>query len=466
MKKKLKVIISLICAFIIFFSSTIFVVINALNKRVKDYHQNLNYEEVTTAVLNPNQGFYRTACISVTPDGIKEIPNIISKNFQMYHLRMDISAFSNVQNGESDLELTLEALKSIEDLIETFFEAGKNIIIRFAYDKDFSGLKDQEPSEEMILTHIVQLSSVLNKYPLTISAIETGMIGPWGEMHSSQIAVSETISKIIDTFLTSTSKIPILVRTPQMNYDYLKISIEDIETYTINKNSKAYRLGVFNDGYLGSETDLGTYDNRELEVQWLSKQTSHLPYGGEVTRPESTLHDIDKCLPEMFKLNLSYLNYEWNDDIVQKKWQEQIYDNTCGTDSKYYGQTAYNYIKEHLGYRLVLKESIFSYSGLFDKLNVKLTIDNVGFGEFYNSKTIVVYLVGKNKLESPLVIGTYKGENIIEFSIDITKYTGTYSIYLGLVSAQNGKICYPIRFANDLWNDTLQANHIGNIIIR
>lgn len=465
MKNKIRIIVSLLCVVVLVFSSVISIVMTSLSKRVRDYTQNLNYAETIETVLNPDQGFYRTATIKVTPDIVEDKSYIISNNYQLYHLRFDISAFSKVVNGTEDLELAINSLIGIDNLIKIFFNTGKNVIVRFSYDENFDGKENQEPSEEMILKHIAQICSVLNKYPVTITAIESGMVGPWGEMHTSTLANSETISKIIDKFLTCTSDIPILVRTPKMIYDYLGITINEIETYKIDKNSKAYRLGLFDDGYLGSESDLGTYTDREKETTWLESQTNHLPFGGEVTREKSNLHDIDKCLPEMFKMNLSYLNYEWNDKIVQEKWQEQKYNSSCGTDLNYYGSTAYHYIKEHLGYRLILKNSVLSYSTLFDNLTVKLTIENVGFGNFYKTKEMIVYFVQDNKVEKVTSVGSYSGECEIEFNIDISKLKGEFLIYLGIVSEQNQKKCYPVQFANNLWNESLKANLIGGIAI-
>ena len=43
-----------------------------------------------------------------------------------------------------------------------------------------------------------------------------------------------------------------------------------------------YRVGVFNDGYLGSYDDRGTFRNRTKEVTWLENQAKHTLYGGEI----------------------------------------------------------------------------------------------------------------------------------------------------------------------------------------
>ena len=433
------------------------------NNEPKGVVQNINYKESKEKILNPDQGFYRTAVVGITPTNVEDKTYIIRDEFQIYHLRMDISSFSGVVNGKHDILLTELALNGINDLIKTFYQKGKNVIIRFSYDKDFKGLANQEPSEEIIVEHIKQLSSVLNLYPLTITAIEVGMVGPWGEMHSSQLANSQTISKLISAFLDNVKDIPILVRTPKMIYDYLGITINDLDNYTINKDSKAYRLGLFNDGYLSSNSDLGTYTNREKEIKWISKQTSHLPFGGEVSKPNSSLNDIDNCTHEMFEINLSYLNYEWNDKIVQGKWQEQIY---RGKDSLYKGETAYKYIENHLGYRLVLEKSTFYYSKKKKELKINLEVNNVGFANLNREKNLVLYFIKNNEIAKSIDAGSYKADGNINIECFGKLAKGEYEVYLGINNMCENNYCYEISFANeDIWKENLKANKIGYLII-
>ena len=466
MKKKALIIFISVFTAVIVLAGLVFSYFLLIKNRFNEYVQALDYSESVQDILNPDQGFYRTARITVNPNSVQDKTNVIKEEFQIYHLRMDISAFSSKVNGEQDLELTQTSLQGIENNIKAFEEAGKNIVIRFSYDKEFDGVKNLEPSMQMILNHIEQLCSVLNKYPLTITAIEAGMIGPWGEMHSSDIATKENINIVINKFLTETqqTKIPVLVRTPQMIYDYLGITLDDIASYKILKSSLAYRLGLFNDGIFGNESDLGTFDDRNAEINWISNQTNHLPYGGEVASESSTYHDIDKCLPEMFKINLSYLNYEWNTYVVQEKWQNQKYNEDCGDDEIYYNKSAYEYIRNHLGYRFVLRKSTFYYSQKQNDLQVKLNLENVGFGSLNREKDLTVYFVKNNEVIGKSYLGKFNGEEEINFTADISSLSGEINVYLAVNSlSSQGQGSYAIQFANNLWNDTLQANLLGKI---
>lgn len=423
---------------------------------LKLYEQSITKED-TTYIDNPDQGFYSPVCVQVVDD-FKDKDYVINQNTRLYHLRMDLSTFSSKYNNEQDKELSESDLNHIDGMLAKYLAKEKNVIIRFAYDHNFEGKKDQEPSLEMMEKHIKQLAPILNKYENCITAIEAGMIGPWGEMHSSACANKETINVIIDTYLKNVNNLPILVRTPKMIYNYLGISMEDTSSYIIKDDNIAYRLGLFNDGYLGSANDLGTYSNREIETKWLSNQTNHLPYGGEVTVPSSSLHDIDKCLPEMNLMHLSYLNQAWNDEVV-KKWKETTYNKNCGNDKAFYGVSAYDYINSHLGYRFVLSKSTLSFNES-TPIHINLKIENKGFGNMTKAKKIEVYVLYDDetleKYDTKLKI-----KSLDELNIQIPNNGKKGKVYL---SIKNDDDSYPIRLANqNVYDENLKANLIGEI---
>ena len=433
----------------------------------KTWVQDLDYRESVEAIQNPDQGFYRPIHVKATQEGVTFNKNIVTNNTQLYHLRTDISAFSAKINGNSDKELSENVLIGLDDLFTYLGDREKSAIVRLAYDPGFGGAKDKEPSVEMMVKHIEQVCTILNKYPHTITAIEVGMIGPWGEMHSSSIAGDKAINNtLIETYLNHTNNFPILVRTPSRIYQYLDISIKDIEGYKIDANEKAYRLGIYNDGYLGSNNDLCTFSEREKEITWLSYQTNHLPYGGEVTIPDSPLHNIETCLPEMYQIHLSYLNVEWDNRVIDK-WKKSTYTSECGDHSLYYGSSAYTYIDNHMGYRYVLNNSKAKYNPNTKKMQWTLNIDNVGFGNLIRQKELTVYVVDYlGQIVQSENVGTYNGQNKITFSFQQKAPSGRYQIFLALHNGtKNNTPTYSIRLANNLWNATLKANLIGKITI-
>lgn len=429
-------------------------------KRVQD----LNYTESTEKINNPDQGFYRPVFVRATDSGITYNKNIINNSTQLYHLRIDISVFSKAVNGTEDKLLTEAVIDGLDSLLSYLRERDKNAIVRFAYDPYYNGGKDKEPEQAMILKHIEQVCPVINAYGNTVTAVEVGLIGPWGEMHSSKIANAEHITPIIQSFLDNTQSVPVLVRTPKMIYDYLGITVNDIDGYTIDAKDKAYRLGLFNDGYLGSDNDLGTYTDRAREVEFLSGQTERLPYGGEVVIPTSKLHDIETCLPEMNKLNLSYLNIEWNNQVIDK-WKNSTYTQACGTDEIYYGKSAFDYIENHMGYRYVLTESVFKYPSKPDSLQIELSLKNVGFGNLNRTKrTKIIFTDESGEIAYSHSLDDYTGGETLVGSVSFELDSGKYDVYLRIYGEVTDSPKYCLQFANEgIWNEELKANKIGEI---
>jgi hypothetical protein len=61
---------------------------------------------------------------------------------------------------------------------------------------------------------------------------------------------------------------------------------------------------VYNDGYLGSESDLGTFTNREKEISFLDGLANRSLYGGEVVSESGVVgeyNSVDYITVEAFK---------------------------------------------------------------------------------------------------------------------------------------------------------------------
>ena len=122
------------------------------------------------------------------------------------------------------------------------------------------------------------------------------------------------------------------------------------------------------------------------------------------------------CLPEMYLLSLSYLNYEYNKKVIIEKWQNLRYNSTLGKDSLFYGVTGYDYIYSHMGYRLVVRSIDVEYrkGGTFE---LTVNIENVGFGNLYKTKNVdIVFSDMNGKLIKRENFGKYSGENVLKIS--------------------------------------------------
>ncbi len=482
-----------------------------------EFPEVINTNENTRSIYNPDQGFYRPMTLLVKDskittngwykdnleDGIYKTPvsddepfNVNNEYTQLYHLRFDISEYSGKINNESDKELTSEFCENFGKLLEKFKKYEKNVIIRFTYCPNCAwdgSNHDFEPSIEFILKHIETICSVANNYPDVITAIETGLVGGWGEMHGTVSAETpDLVATIVNKYLeqTRSSKIPVLVRRPDIIYSYIykykmngqldstqtnnTTPFSVVKDFSTENDAELSRLGLYNDGYLASETDLGTYKsgNRASEIEWLSANvTNSTPFGGEVTdgSPAKGLYKLKnkeyfETVNEMFKMNLSYLNIEFNSSAINE-WNSH----KSVIEKPYKNKTDLAYMKNRMGYRFLVEES--TQEIMEDgKLNCKLKLKNIGFGNFIKRKKVSVILVKDNQpCFEATNISDFTGQDSLnlsfELSSDIINSSANnkpeYEVYLRV---DNGDGKYVVQFANrNMWNSDIKANKIGKI---
>jgi len=325
----------------------------------------------TDDVINPNAGFYSTRYISLKESG-NDID--LSCSMSLYHLRVDLSAFSKANNESSDLSLTEDSLNALEEAFKIFKASKSMVIIRFAYD-GFDGKSNCEPSLDMIKNHIENLSKIINKYSEIFMAVECGLIGPWGEMHTSDMANTSSFNSIIGCWIANISDLPILVRKPQFIIDYL--GIDDVDSYT--PEGEDLRLGVYNDGYYGTELDTGTYESlsqRESYTKLIEKLNN--PFGGEIIGNPEDNFSLDDVISEMDRVGLTYLNSEWKTSVIDG-FKKKSYD----------GMSLYTYILNHMGERLYITSIAVSSND--DLFNVSLTFANYGFKDYSGGLSLKLY---------------------------------------------------------------------------
>ncbi len=434
----------------------------------------INYMESTKILNNPERGFYRTAIAwfeknSANHTGYTDAP--------LVHLRVSMGYYNNV-NGENDI--SSGAIDGLMHILDNYRKMDTSIIIRFSYGDS----ANKEPSIDQVLKHVEQLKPIFMKYDDVISAIDTGLFGPWGEQHSSTIVTQENINKLVNAFLDNTpDDMQINVRRPSYFAGWAGIDYNDLYKTYEYLNKSAYRVGVYNDGYLGSHSDLGTFlyhptlGWRVNEVTWLSNHATHTFYGGEVVDNYSS-NGIDYTsssfmIEEMFKTHTTYLNYEWDQRTINR-WKSATY---LGSDSVYTKESAYTYIANHLGYRYVLRESYLNdyvYVNEANTLRLKGVIENVGAANLINAKKVEVILDnGVNTYSKTIDLDLRDIDSLSKFNYDFTIkmdqdiILGNYDVYLKISNNDIDSVGNnSIEFANiDIWNSTLKANYIGEVVV-
>lgn len=436
--------------------------------------QKLDYTDQLQSFYNPDRGFYRPQLIHFKPEGVNAEP--LYKN-RLMQLRGEISAFSsnavwdaNDPNGHGTTQNLTEAmLNSFRTYLDSIRSQNSTIIVRFSYDPWHNGYGNMEPPQEWILKHVKQLSSVFNEYKDVITFIEQGMYGPFGEQHTSAISnplyVGEGLAALLqytDDDVDVGPRVPtVLARalgfspTTELNaagdtiawnynisfdvhHPYFKMKADSI-------GKDIYRTGIYNDCYLGTQYDYGTWGVncnssvcRERGVAYLENYAHHVPYGGEAcTTPEgyAKVNTAKFISYEGFRTHTSYLNIEHNWALTRPdggEWRLEEFHPRDTIDEAYESYTdskgvlqnsAFKYIDDHLGYRYVLRRSSLMDSlGPGSLLQLDMKIQNVGFGNMTKKRPITIVLrritesAGDTTYGTPLELkqsGDFDPQNIL-----------------------------------------------------
>lgn len=307
------------------------------------------YEENEEVLKNPARGFY-TQISYKEPERLKEI----KKEGQTLALV--------TMSLKNHLEEAIPAEK-LERLSVLFEEARKQqvmLLFRAAYKQDEDCL---EPELSMIKIHIEQLAAVMNAYRDVVLAVQTGMVGLWGEWHGSvyledEDALKNEAMKVVEWWLQNLDEsINLNLRRPL----FIQTAIE--------AGLDGNRLGMHNDALLATDSDMGTYLDRSKELLWCAEWLNgkvnggEMPYVSAYTKPEH-------AKTEFTQLSLTYLNAYYNAEVLEA-WEKQTLS----------GENALEYMEKHLGYRYSLEQLETNETLLAGAKNLQLDIrlKNSGF---------------------------------------------------------------------------------------
>lgn len=374
--------------------------------------QSIDTTDAMATLENFDRGFYTPQVLHLKPSGSKPIEKPYGK---LLHLRAEISEFSSnawlsidTTGGKRDTvrgvsqDLTEDALNVLQQTFDNIRSFGGHVIVRICYDPWYNGRSNVTPEHKWVLRHVEQLAPVLSKNTDVIVALEMGMHGAYGEMHSDTSITYDRVAEAVNLMLRNTPpELKILTRTGNYSAKVLgfdnwgvdfHIDGEKFAEIAKAKGDTMYRVGMFNDGYLGTQYDYGTWGAdcktsicREEGVAWLEKYSVNTPYGGEALTTAGGFEVINT--PEFlsyegFRTHTSYLNVQWNNNLIDG-WKKSQFE---GKDFEYDGSkidslTGFKYVNDHLGYRFVLRESWMSDTVGFDHvLHAKFRVQNVGFG--------------------------------------------------------------------------------------
>ena len=385
---------------------------------------------------------------------------------------------------------------------------------------DLCGIAGHE-NKNWIQYHLWQLGNVFREYEDCIMVVKGGIFGPWGEMHSSTYARTKEgyhwLLKALLGYVPPSRSI--LVHAGGVMAWH---NMEHGTNYSFKNlmpapapGTPAQRFGMFNDSYSASMSDGGSlsegapligpggqsdYD-RNAALTWMRNQNNF--YGGETVGPGAETNIYPKFPNVIYEaayaqtthLNTSYSSrtYKlWGDFVYNKENVTAPYTaphdgvtRTAIFDPLYDGRSGMEYMRDRMGYRLVLREAKAS-----ERVRPNGTlvfngkIQNVGFGNIVNKKNVSVILKAKDGSSTYTALTNLDARDWrpdldsradnkaawrdLNFSVKMNAFgkvpPGDYDIFLKIndpKETSTNRRC--IQFANyDIWNADLGGNLVGS----
>jgi hypothetical protein len=415
------------------------------------------FTEISGDILNPERGWFGYTDIGGSFTKIRTPTNpTATPPTTVAVVKMDLD-----QTQATLPPATLNALVSTVAAART---AGVKVILRPVYRPDDSAGSGVDPTTAAFaVSHIQQLGQTLRDQSDVIMVLQLGVLGPWGEFHSSPLTENGGWTPILDALLDElpTSRM-VQVRRPCYKDHFFagRGPLTDAELFT---TAKVARVGHFNDCFLGNAIDdQGTYVNqtgttptRTVDAwrTYAAADTRSVFVGGE-TCGNNARASCTSALADLSAMHWSFLGHGWYQPTVGPSGVLA----TCRAE-----------ITERLGYRLVLDEATHSTAVRpGDTLSLTIRLHNEGFAPIINPRPLAVVLHdGTTSYRATLDVDPRRwapGASTTftrTLTVPTTATPGTYSLSLWLPDASTtlrDRPDYAVRFANqDTWDAGLNT---------
>lgn len=403
--------------------------------------------------------------------------------------------------GYEDKKIDEWFINYLDKSLENLDSNGGYCILHVTYTKEGSvyptagtdALKEQQ----------LQLCELITKYTDTVLVIESNMIvsSAWGDYSRIKNEVIRTwLNNTPDSVTVNLSDVgeyisfvnEEYVNAPDFEGKYpllTKLTEKNYHEYTdIGESS---RLGIFNENMISDTPyDYGVIPSGSGYVKffpWLGEKSCDTFYGGKVIPEDEYIMESQApyhVIPFLYEGALSYyygsderyLSFpeDWN-GITLSKYStiSAIQEKLDGADiSAYSEKSAMEFMRDHVGYRYVLRESLVSSTvsrgGVVKLIGI---VDNTGFARSALDKNVDIIITnGTDNYELTTDIslddwiGGKRNNYNIEVKLPLGIEAGEYSVYIRIVT-RDGK--YAVAFANegDGYNAELGANLLGSFTV-
>lgn len=318
------------------------------------------------------------------------------------------------------------------DALQTSFDRarkdGVKFVLRFAYQRSMEETT-VAPTLERVLAHIEQLTPIVRQNSDVVYTLQVGWLGAWGEFHSDPNRLTGDPRAVAAVVEATLRMLP-----PNRSTMMRRARFRTMARQGAGEQLDMSRVGFFNDGTLAGTTDGGTFDHiayqGDPEFDEVTAFSPDVPVDGELfwnSVPDrlsaNALNAIFRFTQHHYStFSVVHSNSELDFTPLYGSidtWKAtpftasmlKAYGLPC--DEHYFARnplpSAYEYIRDHLGYRLeaVASEGSFegrryvgkavATEGSFEGRRYvgKVTLRNVGFARPVNPRPIYLVLFNR-----------------------------------------------------------------------
>ncbi len=431
------------------------------------FKYDVSYVEDESNFCNPERGLY-VPNIKYYRNGQAPVPSTVNslRNMRQAGKTFSYSEFYMMDYVYKDF--SEDVLQFIRDNFEMHREAGIKTIVRFAYSDGYAERHHPwDATLEQTLRHVEQLKPIFHEYEDVIYVVQYGFVGSWGEGYYTDNYGMNPVTdedywsrrQLMNALLEAVPESrQVAVRYPLYKRGILGMELGDtITAQTAFGPSQVARVAAFNDCFVSSSDDVGTYKMAGDKQMWAT-ETNYVSMGGETCAAPEEYCNCRVTYNHLKRYHWTYLNEAYNKK-THTVWQRE---------------GCYDDIVKRLGYRFVLLGAAFEgplKAG--GNLTVKLHFKNIGFASLINRRPMQWVLVNtsdskdRHVIPSPKDPREFKGshEYIYEETLKLPsslKAGASYKLAIEMpdaASTLSGKPEFSVRFANEnVWEEATGLN--------
>lgn len=382
----------------------------------------------TNGLYNPGRGFRLETALDVAMDQANPEEQLarLSEKYASDSVSLSQSYF--YLTFLADKELTENDFSTMQAYFDELRRQGKKSVLRFAYEKDFMGRYPIGPTADRILKHLDQLKPILQANNDLILVVQAGLIGAWGEWHSSVHGLENSLE----------TKRAILEKLLEVVPQDKNVQVRVPEYKNILKDKpELYKRLSFHDDFIVIRPDRWDGDMHEGTPHFdqIVKESPYLVVDGELpwgfwsvgADPDSPsagwLIDGVQTARRLFLQHFTSLsvihNYKeqhanrqfdennpprysmvvWKETMINedslKKYKMPISSNYFRLkDGSKTERNVFDYVRDHLGYRIELQSlQMPSTLKIGGNNPMKLTLINRGFATIFGEHTVRPVLI-------------------------------------------------------------------------